>query len=106
MIIIYYSMPRYLLRFFGFVEIIRRGQEFCDKSHQFQVISGIGPPHLTLAIAGSLTRGQGTLGVLLLEVLQEPEDPEAHLYHVPRVAGHQLTLGCFLKRSSENGFQR
>ena len=104
MIIIYYSMPRYLLRFFGFVEIIRRGQEFCDKSHQFQVISGVGPPDLTLAIAGSLTRGQGTLGVLLLEVLQEPEDPEAHLYHVPRVAGHQLTLGCFLKRSSENGF--
>ena len=106
MIIIYYSMPRYLLRFFGFVEIIRRGQEFCDKSHQFQVISGIGPPDLTLAIAGSLTRGQGTLGVLLLKVLQEPEDPEAHLHHVPRVAGHQLTLGCFLKRSSENGFQR
>ena len=104
MIIIYYSMPRYLLRFFGFVEIIRRGQEFCDKSHQFQVISGVGPPDLTLAIAGSLTRGQGTLGVLLLEVLQKPEDPEAHFHHVPRVAGHQLTLGCFLKRSSENGF--
>ena len=82
------------------LKFLLRRKEFRDVSHHFEVSSGIRTPDLSLSIEPFIrlslsSPAEAACLVLLLKIFYELDEPVAHLYHGPRVPGHQLLLPCF-----------